>query len=92
MTRKEPITQGKLLRLAESQNFRCAYTGEELTPQTASLDHKVPLSQGGEHTIDNLHLVRQDVNRAKGAMDDADFIQMCLDIADHHRKKRKRNG
>lgn len=87
------VTQAMLLRMAEQQGYRCAYTGDELTPQTVSVDHIKPVSNGGRHTAANLQLVRHDVNRAKGSMSHEDFVAMCVAVANQHKKrKRKRNG
>ena len=90
----EQVTQAMLLRMAEQQAYRCAYTGDELTPQTVSVDHIKPVSDGGRHTVANLQLVRHDVNRAKGSMSHEDFVAMCVAVANKHgkKRKRKRNG
>ena len=77
------ITAGFLLKLIESQDYRCALTGRELTPETAALDHKQPRADGGENEPDNLWWVHQDVNRAKGTMAVEAFVDMCRDVVTH---------
>lgn len=75
------VTATMILRLVELQKFRCAISGRELTPQTASLDHIVPLSRGGEHDITNVWVVDHLVNSAKGSMTVEEFVAMCRDVA-----------
>ena len=75
------VTAKRLLELIERQEYRCALSGEKLTPKTASLDHKEPLSRGGEHNMANVQIVHRFVNRAKGTMSQAEFIEMCRKVA-----------
>ena len=65
------------LRLLEDQNFRCALSGTELTPDTTALDHILPVSRGGDHLITNAQALTKDINRAKGTMTNDEFIDMC---------------
>lgn len=74
-------TYRELMQLIEQQGYRCALTGKALTPQTARLDHKHPVSQGGSHDISNLHWVLETVNTAKGTMSLDQFVSMCIDVA-----------
>lgn len=67
----------------EAQQFKCNYSGVELTPQRASLDHKYPRSLGGDDDIENLHVVLPIINRAKGNMNHDQFIAMCHAVARH---------
>lgn len=75
-----------LRRLVEKQGYACALTGTPLVPATASLDHKQPLSRGGLHTMANVQVVRSDINAAKGTMSNEEFIAMCCEVADYHRR------
>jgi 5-methylcytosine-specific restriction endonuclease McrA len=79
------IKGSQILELIEMQDYRCNLTGVQLTPQTASIDHKEPLSKGGPHDISNAQIVLDYVNRAKGSMSNHEFIAMCCAVADHHR-------
>jgi hypothetical protein len=45
---------------------KCQYTGKDLTNATASLDHVLPKSKGGQDTWENLVLCHKDVNSKKG--------------------------
>ena len=69
-----------VLRLLEAQQYRCALTGRSLTPQTAALDHVVPVRFGGEHVIQNAQVLHKDVNRAKGSLTSGEFIGMCREV------------
>ena len=74
-------TTNRLMALIEKQEYRCALSGVKLTPDQAALDHKVPVSSGGSDELDNLHWVSNEINRAKGTMDNEAFIAMCKRVA-----------
>ena len=46
-------------------NYRCQYTGEILSYSTATVDHIVPRSRGGQSIWTNLVICSKDVNRRK---------------------------
>ncbi len=69
------------MQLLEHQGYRCALTGRILTPELASLDHIVPVRDGGEHVIENTQVLHRDINRAKSILSNEDFIQMCREVA-----------
>jgi hypothetical protein len=77
------VTSTNVLRLLEWQQHRCALTGRPLTPETASLDHIVPVSCGGEHVLENTQVLHKDVNRAKTTMSNDEFIELCTEVVDH---------
>lgn len=83
--KKGKITAKSLVELIEKQNFRCALSGVELTPDTASIDHKIPISRGGLNDISNLWILEANINRAKNTMTVEEFIQMCRDVTEFHR-------
>jgi hypothetical protein len=70
--------------MIEGQGYRCAATGIELTPEVASLDHKVPRCDGGTNDFGNLHIVHDIVNKAKGSLGWDDFVAMCHAVARTH--------
>ena len=74
------VNVANVLRLLEYQHYRCALTGRLLTPDTASLDHIVPVRCGGEHLVQNTQVLHKDVNRAKTTMTNDEFIQLCHDV------------
>lgn len=77
------VTASSVLRLIEQQKHRCALTGWTLTPETATLDHKQPLSREGLHDIRNVWIVHKDVNAAKGTMLTEEFMEMCRAVVAH---------
>lgn len=80
MANKKNITASQVLALVNDQGRRCMISGRELTPETASLDHIVPLGRGGEHSIENVWIVDHQVNLAKGTMMLEEFVSMCRDV------------
>ena len=81
-----------MLRLLERQRYRCALTGRRLTPQTAALDHIVPIRRGGEHAIENTQVLHKDVNRAKGALTSEEFLAVCREVIRWSDSVTERNG
>jgi hypothetical protein len=71
-----------LMEMLKQQDFRCALSGRELSPDTASIDHIMPLSRGGKHCPTNAQIIDLDVNQAKRNMTNDEFIEMCCDVAD----------
>ena len=81
----ERATRPELKALVDKQGRACAMTGVTLTPDVAELDHIIPVSQGGDHSIGNLQVVHKVVNRMKGAMGNEEFVRWCMLIAENHR-------
>lgn len=77
------ITTKSMMALLEQQNYRCALSGVELTPETASADHKVPIARGGLHHISNLQIIDEKVNQAKGALMLDEFLDVCRRVVSH---------
>ena len=75
-----PVSTGAVLGLLQKQQHRCALTGRQLTPQTAALDHIVPIRCGGAHIIENTQVLHKDVNRSKGSMTNGAFVAMCGEV------------
>lgn len=70
--------------MLEDQDYRCALTGWELTPENCQGDHIVPLIRGGGYGMDNVQLVVDVVNTAKHTMTNEEFIEMCNAVARLH--------
>lgn len=79
--KKRTVTAKMIMDLIEKQNFRCALSNRILTPETASLDHIVPISRGGDHDLSNLWVIEHLINSAKGTMTVDEFVAMCRDVA-----------
>jgi len=52
--------------IRERDGNTCQYSGKPLTNKTASLDHVLPKSKGGQDTWENLVLCHRDLNSKKG--------------------------
>lgn len=81
ISKEQKGTANKLMALIESQSYKCALTGQDLTPENAHLDHKLPLSRGGDNKLGNLQWIHKDVNKAKGEMTNEEFVKMCRKVA-----------
>lgn len=77
---RQTIKPRQILALLKKQDYRCAYTGDLLTPDEVGADHVIPISKGGPHQIENIALVTQAVNTAKGTMTLDEFISMCRKV------------
>ena len=85
MQKPRTATAKQLFALVEQQQYLCALSGRELTPETASLDHIIPLARGGTHDLDNLWVLDHRINIAKGTLLVSEFVDMCREIACYQR-------
>ena len=61
-----------------SQGGRCAYTNTTLViGENASLDHKMPVSCGGDNSPSNLQWVTIRVNSMKSSLTHEEFVALC---------------
>lgn len=75
------ISVDELITLLAQQGQKCALTGRTLTPSDVALDHIRPLaSDDGSHELDNLQLVVNEANTAKGTLSQGEFIELCRDV------------
>lgn len=80
---EERIRPRDILRLLKEQCYRCAYTGDELTPQTVSADHLIPVASGGTHELSNIRLVTRQINQMKGTLGFEEFVVLCRKVAEY---------
>lgn len=83
--RNEVASRTELAELVRHQGHCCALSGVRLSPPTAALDHKVAVASGGDHSIGNLQVVHEAINRMKGTLANDEFIEWCRTVADHSR-------
>jgi 5-methylcytosine-specific restriction endonuclease McrA len=76
------VTAKVVRQILEQQDFCCALSGRPLQPDTAALDHIVPISRGGRHEADNIQVLHKDVNVAKSSMTVEDFLAVCREVID----------
>jgi hypothetical protein len=75
---------GDLQKLFDSQNGICPYTGTELVIGiNASVDHKIPKSQGGSNDLGNLQWVYLPVNMMKHKYKEEEFLDIVKLIYKH---------
>jgi 5-methylcytosine-specific restriction endonuclease McrA len=77
----EVASRPQLLKLLRKQDYKCALSGIELNPNDAVIDHVLPVSKGGKHTIDNLQILFDEINRMKGNLSNERFIELCSMVA-----------
>lgn len=73
---------GMMWAKLEAQDFRCYYTGVELVPGiNCSLDHRIPVSQGGDR-MDPENCVWCDrlINAFKNKLTEAEFLERCRTV------------
>jgi 5-methylcytosine-specific restriction endonuclease McrA len=69
------IQQNEINQLMENYNYQCFYCHIEVKRGiNLHLDHKLPLSRGGSHTIDNLVPACQTCNLKKGTKTVEEFL------------------
>jgi 5-methylcytosine-specific restriction endonuclease McrA len=74
------VTYAGVFGLLERQSYRCALSGRTLAPDSSSLDHITPVSRGGPHRIENAQMLHAEVNRAKAALTNSEFIALCREV------------
>lgn len=87
----EDVTPEYLYSLLESQDFKCALTGDDLLPDDNSLDHlrrDLPLSldrinSSKGYIRGNVQWVTKQVNLMKGAMTMEELLNTCSKILNH---------
>lgn len=84
-TKRGSATAKDLARMWHKQRGACPLTGRKLTRETAHLDHVKPLSKGGSKHLSNLRWLHADVNKAKAALTDKEFIQLCKEVVKFQR-------
>lgn len=71
-TETEPITADDVKSMLKAQRGRCWWCGTKVG-EAFDVDHVIPLSKGGPHTLDNLVIACQPCNRRKHARMPWDF-------------------
>lgn len=74
------VSLAGVFAMLEKQSYRCALTGRPLAPENTSLDHLIPVSRGGAHCLGNGQLLQTEVNRAKAALTNDEFIALCREV------------
>lgn len=71
------------------ENPVCYLTGRPINLEDGRsyhLDHIVPISKGGDNSLDNCGLARKEANQSKHSLTKDEFIRLCQDVVDNHIK------
>jgi hypothetical protein len=72
--RRKQVSPVQRLRIIKRDLGLCAYCGKKPTASQLVLDHKVPVSRGGNSDDSNLVVSCKKCNYAKGVMTDDEFL------------------
>jgi len=69
------------------ENPVCYLTGDPINiyePRKYQFDHIIPVSKGGDNSIDNLGLCTKEANIAKSNLSLSEFVALCKKVVDKH--------
>jgi len=72
------------------ENPICYLTGKKIDlskSRTYHFDHIIPVSRGGDNSLNNLGICTREANQAKCDRTLDEFIQLCMEVINHHNKK-----
>ncbi len=72
--------------LKDNKNAKCIYCRRKLHPDSATTDHIVPISEGGNNTQVNLVVVCFDCNNERGNMKFIDYLRKKNPIFENIRR------
>lgn len=62
-------------KILEEQDYKCIYCGVDIT-ESFSLDHRKPLSRGGENVVENIDLTCRDCNTRKSTRTKKEYLRV----------------
>jgi 5-methylcytosine-specific restriction endonuclease McrA len=69
-------------------NPTCYLTGKPINltdGRSYHLDHIVPISKGGDNSLDNCNIACREANQAKHNLSKDEFIQLCKKVIEHNK-------
>lgn len=71
--------------LEDPTHVKCYLTGRniDLTKDDYQLDHKIPVSQGGSNSIDNLGIACPQANLSKSDMTVDEYLSLCKEVLEN---------
>lgn len=65
---------------------KCSLTGQPIdigSPRTYQFDHKIPVSRGGDNSLENLQILTRQANLAKSDLTNDEFIHLCKQVLEN---------
>lgn len=72
--RNYTLSELKLIEKVKEENTTCYYCGDSLKSKGRTIDHKIPISRGGQTTLDNLVVSCKRCNEEKGMMNYEEYL------------------
>ena len=77
-------------RIWDEQGGICDVTGDHLVPGVnASLDHRIPVSRGGDCSRENLRWIVKMANYIKSDSSEEDLLTFCRKVVAHDERRRR---
>jgi len=71
-------TVAELEKWMTRDSYVCYYSGVDLTLDTVTVDHKIPISKGGTNELENLCIASHHMNTAKGNLTAEEFMDLLI--------------
>ncbi len=85
---KYPVAGVADLRdILDIQMYKCALTGDKLTPDNTCFDHIKPISKGGSSLKKNLQAVTKKANLSKSNMTMKEYLHLCFKVIENNGEK-----
>lgn len=91
MAQRRKFTDYEKKTVYAKNNGKCAICGKPVMYKKMTIDHIVPLSQGGTNDFGNLQLACHSCNRLKNNFKEEDFYGLMVKILRHHRWQKIKN-
>lgn len=91
MPQRRQFTDYEKKTIYAKSNGKCAICGKPVMYKKMTIDHIVPISQGGTNDFSNLQLACHSCNRLKNNFMEEDFYGLMAKILRHHRCQKIKN-
>lgn len=91
MPQRRQFTDYEKKTIYAKNNGKCAICGKPVMYKKMTIDHIVPISQGGTNDFSNLQLACHSCNRLKNDFMEEDFYGLMAKILIHHRWQKIKN-